>query len=46
MSTSSFAANDMYALGGVGINEDDTGLQFTAGLRFLIPIFILNQTMN
>ena len=46
LSTSSFAANDMYALGGVGINEDDTGLQFTAGSQILDTNFYLESTMN
>lgn len=46
LSTSSFAANDMYALGGVGINEDDTGLQFTAGSQILNTNFYLESTMN
>ena len=46
LSTSSFAANDMYVLGGVGINEDDTGLQFTAGSQILDTNFYLESTMN
>ncbi|MFA0039121.1 outer membrane beta-barrel protein [Vibrio chagasii] len=46
LSTSSFAANDMYVLGGVGINEDDTGVQFTAGSQILDTNFYLESTMN
>lgn len=46
LSTSSFAANEMYVLGGVGINEDDTGVQFTAGSQILDTNFYLESTMN
>ncbi|WP_372383979.1 outer membrane beta-barrel protein [Vibrio sp. BS-M-Sm-2] len=46
LSTSSFAANDMYVLGGVGINRDDGGLQFTAGSQILDTHFHLESTMN
>lgn len=46
MSTSAFAANEMYVLGGVGINEDDTGAQFTVGSQILDTNFYLESTMN
>ncbi|PMN98830.1 hypothetical protein BCT19_05635 [Vibrio splendidus] len=46
MSTSAFAANEMYVLGGVGINEDDTGAQFTVGSQVLDTNFYLESTMN
>ncbi len=46
LSASSFAANDMYVLGGVGINKDDGGLQFTAGSQILDTNFHIESTMN
>ncbi|MCC4860286.1 outer membrane beta-barrel protein [Vibrio splendidus] len=46
MSTSAFAANEMYVLGGVGINENDTGAQFTVGSQVLDTNFYLESTMN
>jgi len=46
LSASSFAGNDMYVLGGVGINKDDGGLQFTAGSQILDTNFHLESTIN
>ena len=43
LSASSFAANDMYVLGGVALPKMTEAYNSLLAHRFLIPIFILNQ---
>ncbi|CAH6912199.1 OMP_b-brl domain-containing protein [Vibrio chagasii] len=48
LSTSAFAANEMYALGGIGyeVDAEETGVQFTFGSQILDTNFYVESTLN